>query len=125
MIKSWFYGVLGGNKMTDPYRKSAETEQDWLFPLEKILTVSARDYCESMGKRLSNYELRGVHVQGDLLFKRFRNAVPTNAEVVVDYKMETSIAITDDLKYMSRYAFGTALIPRPEEPSPIRYFPDE
>lgn len=106
--------------MTDPYRKSAKTEQDGPFPLEKILTVSARDYCESVGKKLSAYEMQGVHVinvrepfKRENSLNKFREAIPANAEAVVDYKL---LFVEDGNK---DNLYGTALIPRPKEPSSI------
>ena len=56
------------------------------FPLEKILTVSARDYCESVGKRLSDYEMRGVYGEQNYGIKDFANKVPTDTEIVVDHR---------------------------------------
>lgn len=61
------------------------------YPLEKILTVSVRDYCDSVGKDLKDYNLVGVHVDDDLpicekLIQAFRTKVPLEAEVVVGFQ---------------------------------------
>jgi hypothetical protein len=88
------------------------------FPLEKILTVSARDYCEAMGKRLADYELVGVHARNgftnhilSMLDEVFAQAVPLSAEVVVEYKIAAAIGGASSI-YTQCYAYGTALIPR-------------
>lgn len=78
-----------------------------LFPLEKILTVSARDYCEHRDTVLSYYKMIGVHADGENIkeiSEEFNQQAP-NAEVIVDYRFRTpdSIAII---------ASGTALIPK-------------
>jgi len=61
--------------------------------LEKILTISARDYCEINGKDLNEYEAKGVHFnpENDLrcgeLTKSFAKIVQKEAEVIVDYRV--------------------------------------
>ena len=77
------------------------------FPLEKILSVSAREYVESVGKQLSNYKMLGVgnwmyESGGSLLFGPLE--VPRDTEVVVAYGTENTIN--------GRYEYGTALISR-------------
>jgi len=61
------------------------------YPLEKILPSSPTEYCVSVGKKLSDYELRAVSSgRGDLTISRedsFRYRVPDEAEIVVDYRM--------------------------------------
>ena len=60
------------------------------FSLDRILTVSAADYCGSVGRPLGIYELRGVHFEGvqtrsleDLgIARQFSEVVPRDAEVV-------------------------------------------
>ncbi len=94
------------------------------FPLEKILTVSAKDWIKhsydahKQGVDVGTvYEMVGVHVEFfDLqqttnptpLAYEFAKKVPSDAEVVVDYR--TSCALSKDVLYRS--ASGTALIPR-------------
>ena len=100
--------------MTTLEQKTAEAvkERSKPFPLEKILTVSARDYCESVGKSLGDYVMRGiVNSYSD----EFPKKVPEDAEVVVDYRLSS-------FERHVKYACGTALIPKPKEaalPTPI------
>lgn len=78
--------------------------------IEKILTISAGDYCKMYGKKLSDYEAVGVHVECDGSSKnimKFTKRVPENAEIVTDLK-ET---YGGGLPYSQTYiASGTALI---------------
>ncbi len=73
-------------------------ENKKMFPLEKILTANARDYCESVGKALSEYEMRGIT---NVYIDNFRRMVPREAKVVVDYRQTGR-----------DYVSGTALIPK-------------
>jgi len=72
----------------------AETE----FPEEKVLTISAAEYCESVGGKLSNYNMIGVHGGA---WDGFNKAIPAGTEVVVGF-MRTEIGYD-----------GTALIQLP------------
>ncbi len=78
------------------------------FPLEKILTMSAGDYCGlNNGRKLSDYTARGVHLSGNYghnAERCFKEKIPTGTEVVVDY----IAAVGDKWVAMS----GTALIPK-------------
>ena len=103
------------------------------FPLEKILTASAAEYCASEGKNLSDYELRGVFVVATPMRSRqsggkeispllnrevymqaqhFAQKISENhpdAEVVTNYN-ESAVQNSEyDVRF---YARGTALIPR-------------
>lgn len=78
------------------------------FPLEKILTVSAAEYIATQEDRTpEDYYMLGVNFRlnnprgnvNDL----FSSHVPSSAEVVVDYRVN------------SGYASGTALIPKQKE----------
>lgn len=82
-----------------PARQSEERD----FPLEKILTVSAAEYCQSVGRQLSDYHLQGI--SGYELQKR----VPPEAEVVVGLDIEYSPELSGS---RIKYAAGTALIPK-------------
>jgi len=102
--------------MTNVYRKPGEVEKEEKqpFPLEKILTVSPRDYCESVGKKLSDYEMRGVHClfnnrdETRQVYRAFAEKVPLIAEVIVGYTIVAA--------HHWEYVIGTALIPRyPEQ----------
>ena len=87
---------------------------DIKFPLEKILAVDTETYCKSVGKELSDYSLTGVHVSAGFdenLYEVFANAVPTDAEVAVDYRPIVRMAATNHTCYRKQYASGTALIP--------------
>ena len=87
------------------------------FPLEKILNVSATEYCASVGKELKDYELRGVHLESgksDFFTKIFAEIVPRGAEVVVNYAMSVSTSQSLFRGYTSFQGTGTALIPKRE-----------
>ena len=94
------------------------------FPLERILNVTATEYCSNAGKELRNYELRGVHVDddlpyGDRLISRFQEKVPPDAEVVVSFSYALSGGMAGGAmlgfsKFLNQYASGTALIPKKE-----------
>ena len=77
------------------------------FPLERILTVSARDYMDSKLASLHNYALVGVHSNSSDVMD-FSRKVPKNAEVVVDYR----IFITGTHGTTHTIVSGTALIPK-------------
>jgi hypothetical protein len=89
------------------------------FPLEKILTVSAREYCESMGKKLKDYDMEGIHTRNSFgeedgltnLYDAFAGKVPQSAEIVVGYTVSAAIG-GGGTTYTQCYASGTALIPR-------------
>lgn len=68
------------------------------FPTEKILTISAADYCESAGRKLSDYKIVGVWSEWH---NGFQKAIPTGTEVVVGFI------------HSERGYAGTALIPLP------------
>src|SRR3989344_2220305 len=77
--------------------------------LEKILTVSAEAYAASVGKDLSMYELRGVHVVEAVDsngINLFAAQVPDGAEAVVDYRARI---YGSGVNLYS--ASGTALVP--------------
>ena len=99
--------------MSDPYRQpgTVEKEKAQPFPLEKILTVSARDYCESVGKNLSDYILRGIHVYLDMRYSeiKFQDKIPTGTEVVVSYQI-AYVGFNSSID-----ASATALIPKEKE----------
>lgn len=70
------------------------------FPLERILNISASEYCASVGKQLSDYSFQGVHAQNSGSVSSLASLVPDNAEVVVRYT-----------RYNAAH-YGTALIPK-------------
>jgi len=66
-----------------------------------FLTVSARDYCESVGKKLSDYKMVGI-VEYKMM-EGIKNSLPAKTEVVVAYR-ESPTGYDD--------GYGTALIPK-------------
>jgi len=88
------------------------------FPLEKILNVSATEYCASVGRELRDYELKGVHYEcgkTDFFAENFAKVVPEEAEVVVNYRVTMAVSQYegDDGENYGYTAFqgtGTALI---------------
>ncbi len=93
------------------------TEEPQPFPLEKILTVSVRDYCDSVDRSIGSFQMRGVHVVSistnngrDLdHLKHFAQQLPANTEVVVEYRL---MRITEGIEGNFFYQSGTALIPK-------------
>jgi hypothetical protein len=67
------------------------------FPLQKVLTVSAEEYCQSVEKKVIDFNLVGVNGSSmrNLIFD-----LPENTEVVVGY-----------MGNMDTY-FATALVPK-------------
>ena len=99
--------------MAIPEKRLAEPKKP--FPLEKILTVSLKDWMDSKGVPsafLSDYEIVGVHAEAfsdphnlsTSVIQRFAEQVPEGTKVVVGYRM----SISD--KY--GVASGTALVPK-------------
>jgi|SRR3989344_1653371 len=93
------------------------------FTLEKILTISASEYCESIGKPLSDYEFFGVHLDKIDYWANpteyFAELVPPEADVVVNYSVQRSFGnFYEDAKPgqnargIQFTAHGTALIPK-------------
>jgi len=85
--------------------------------LEKILTISAKDYCKMKGKLMKDYTPIGIHVEEDThrqeTIKDFAESIPKNAEIVVGY-IPFAGGDSSNISahgYM-RGASGTALIPK-------------
>jgi len=83
------------------------------IPLDKILTCSARDYIESIGKKLEDYEMEGIHLLQRLQSSKSLidvidplKGVPINIEVVTDCNFN----ILDT--FYNCIVSGTALIPK-------------
>lgn len=96
--------------MSSPYQTGAEVKEEkpQSFPLEKILRISAGEYCKRVGKQVSDYEIHGIQVGGNSQYDLglFVGLVPKNAEVVVAYqtvKENRGVSLK-----------GTALIPKYE-----------
>ncbi len=77
------------------------------IPLDKILTCSARDYAESIGKKLSDYEMKravkSISYLGDIL-SIDKNIAPSDTEAITDLKI---INTNKEILF-----YGTALIPK-------------
>ena len=93
-----------------------------LFPLEKITSMSAGDYCDSKRKKLSDYEIVPVHVRIDSfrglcpdIRTELAKSVQQNAEMVTDYQLQIAM---NDLRVL-QYAAGNALIPKEKEESDL------
>ncbi|MBT3404950.1 hypothetical protein HN832_01030 [archaeon] len=96
------------------------------FPLAKILNVTATEYLASVGKELSDYELRGVHLETGELYKKddpdsfveaFAEVVPRNTEVVVNYQMNVGTSQSSSFwfgrhQFVSYNGIGIALVPK-------------
>lgn len=82
------------------------------FPLEKILTISAREYCEMHGKKLRDFKAVGVHYRGyapeHMEAESINDIVPRGTEVVVNY----SASISRQGCNFAYFEHGTALIPK-------------
>jgi hypothetical protein len=85
---------------------------------KKILNISAEEWFKMNAKYSTGYDPIGVHSEtirlngsqkilpNESLIKKFADIVPSEAEVVVNYKVE----LTSDINYLFGYAVGTALI---------------
>ena len=91
------------------------TKERPCFPLEKILTISVRDYVENVGKKLKDYELRGVHSYSSNMpsvSRDFAEETPLEAEVVVEYRFTSATSGDSGKMDAMTHATGTALIPK-------------
>ena len=80
--------------------------------IEKILSLSAREYCESTKKKLSDYTVTGVHVNvrsHEDILTVLQRIVPDKAEVLVNYKSRST---TNFWGTVEKVAQGYALIPK-------------
>ncbi|HLC53040.1 MAG TPA: hypothetical protein VJK03_00710 [Candidatus Nanoarchaeia archaeon] len=77
--------------------------------IERILTISATEWFGMNKKKPSEYEARGIHCHEDpyLVTEKFAKRVPSEAEVVVGYRVSSSAA-----GHNPAIASGTALILR-------------
>ena len=87
------------------------------FSMDRILTVSAQEYCDNQGKEISDYNLVGVHSTWNRVLyglvegagsKFLDEVVPTNTEVIVGY----DFGITSRNNNLYFFESGTALIPK-------------
>ena len=88
------------------------------FTLEKVLTCSIEIYCKSVGKQISDYVLKGIHLQAPefewVMSEEFLKKVPEGAEVVTDYKHDIFFGSNGRSCYKEEIASGIALIPKKE-----------
>lgn len=107
-----------------------------------VLTSSARDYVETKGKSLRDYDMKGIYSisrtnEKDNCQKALRKKgneypyfsgsdVSPSTEVIVDYKSNSSVTTSGGLILMIDNVMtecsGTALIPKKKEPQ--RGFPE-
>ena len=109
--------------------------------LEKILTISAQEYCDSVGKPLSHYSMVGLHCNtyDSILYnnlekptedgrysmpkldpqgiKSFAEVIPNTVEVVVGYSRQIIAPARREVDADSFYVAhtGTGLILKKEE----------
>lgn len=99
----WFYDFLSNPpKPSSKLVQKVESPYQTNFPIEKVLTVSARDYVESKGKKLQDYDMiaaSGVSVPSCTSERVWK--VPKGSEAVVDCKPKNDYV-----------EIGTALIPK-------------
>ena len=81
-----------------------------LLPEDKVLTVSPKDYVESVGKKLSDYKMVGVHADSmsSHCLEELRvsaNEYP-NAEAITKYDLVRGFVLDR--------CYGVALIPKEE-----------
>ncbi|MBI4919152.1 hypothetical protein HY837_04425 [archaeon] len=90
--------------------------------LEKILNIDLETYLRLNDKKLSDYEVKGVHCVVHYSFrpyddpiekttKEFAKTVPETAEVVVNYQTKT-IAPGNSAEKFEKEMTGIALIPK-------------
>jgi hypothetical protein len=84
----------------------------------EMLNCTAREYCESVGASLSEFELRGIFMKGgysgSTIFESFRRDVPVEAEVVTNVRYLGTVT-GESFFYAARrleVMIGTALIRR-------------
>ena len=78
-------------------------QQQINFPIEKILTISADEYCRNVGKELKDYRLIGI--QG----RDIQKVIPSGTEVVVGYDFDYAGPSSVTRQHES----GTALVQKP------------
>jgi hypothetical protein len=86
--------------------------------LDKILTISAEDWCKSNGVNLWGYDLVGVTSRGEIFSnyfitdspkKRLAKETPANAMIVTGYNLSLILKNSETILYEAN---ATALIPK-------------
>jgi hypothetical protein len=82
--------------------------------IDKVLSMSAKDWSTMTGKELKNYEAKGIHSDSCMIsaLKEFAENVPKKAEVVVDYKFTSATEGSSGGMSAMMYCSGVALIPK-------------
>ena len=78
--------------------------------LEKILSISAKEWFEITGKKPTEYKVLGVHAIFQFNSIDDLKLESPSAEVIVGYK--TRIITTPNAGCSKIYVYGTALIPK-------------
>ncbi len=91
--------VIFGLSSCEEIEKNNNSYYDsrYSLPLEKVLTISAGEYCESTGKNLFDYSFIGCQLEKGNNKKFY--GMPERTEVIVEY--------SDCFKFI-----GTALVPK-------------
>jgi hypothetical protein len=94
-----------------------------LIPLEKILTISATEYCTMKRKSLRSYVPVGVFFRNTSTSHNQETIeVPEGTEVVVAYSRiiapEIGEYFTSNCTKVAEYGTGTALIPKRKQKEP-------
>ncbi|VVB74706.1 Uncharacterised protein [Candidatus Tiddalikarchaeum anstoanum] len=88
-----------------------------MFPLEKILLISAKDYCDTLSKKLEDYEIKELIVNGTAKKGAYKHdilvayalKVRENTEVVTDFNYYEEQLSDEAIKYSAK---GNQLILR-------------
>jgi len=97
-------GNSGCEETTDHSSRPQQIEKTIMFPREKFLTISAKEYCESIEKKLSDYIIVGLFAEYDDIQK----VIPHGTEVIVDYDFDCAGTQYE----VHRYETGTTLVPK-------------
>ncbi len=78
----------------------------------EVLTSSARDYVESVGKKLSDYDMKGLDASNFIGYcsSALLRKAPENTEAIVDYRAYLSNILLGTS--ILDICMGTALIPK-------------
>lgn len=97
----------------DKAKKAREDYEEYRKACSDVLTVSARDYCDSASKSLKDYSMISVQsrdsfIQEQALLELYRRGNKIGAEKIVDVRLSSrGQGIGSEI-----YLIGTALVPR-------------
>lgn len=108
----WLFGDTGKENERDA-KKAQEAYNEYQKALVDVLTVSARDYCDSAAKSLKEYSMISVQAgssdfQENALLELYQKGKKIGAEKIVDVRIASRGQGFDPQVYL----IGTALIPR-------------